>query len=129
MTSCINGDGNPVENRTTGLCASCSHALRKAEKDAARVKVVKPIRKVSAERSKENHVYARLRKEYLEAYPCCEVPECHHKSTELHHQKGRSGDLLTNTDYFMAVCHEHHHMITVDSKWAIDNGFSFLRSV
>lgn len=126
MTSCINGDGNPVENRTTGECASCGAARRKQERTQAKEK--KPIKKVSTQRAKQNQVYARLRKEYLEAYPCCEVPECHRKSTDVHHQKGRSGDLLTNTDYFMAVCHDHHHMITVDSKWAIAQGFSFLRS-
>lgn len=126
MIECPSCGTTKVERN--GYCASCNHEQRKAERNASKVKVVVPIKKVSATRAKENQVYARLRKEYLEAYPCCEVPECHRKSSEIHHQKGRNGDLLMNTDYFMAVCHEHHHMITVDSKWAIEQGYSFLRS-
>lgn len=126
MTTCPDCDSIKVERN--GYCASCNMARRKQERESKKVKVITPIRKVSAERSKENQVYARLRKEYLEAYPCCEVPECHRKASEIHHQKGRAGDLLTNTDYFMAVCHDHHHMITVDSAWAIKMGFSILRS-
>lgn len=120
--------GNP-KVEAFNRCASCNAMVRKEQRNAAKVKVVTPIRKVSAERSKENHVYARLRKEYLEAYPCCEVPECHRKSSEIHHQKGRIGDLLTNTDYFMAVCPDHHHMIHADPVWARNNGYSLLRSL
>jgi hypothetical protein len=34
-----------------------------------------------------------------------------------------------NTDLFLAVCVEHHHKITTDSKWALENGYSVLRTV
>lgn len=121
---------NPkVENHQTGLCASCSAAKRKQVRDSKKVKVVKPIKKVSASRAKENAVYERLRKEYLEAYPVCEVVECHRKSSQIHHMQGRTNELLCDVNNFLAVCDVCHQRITVDSKWALDNGYSILRSV
>lgn len=117
---------NPVENQDTGLCASCAHEQRKLAR--TKLKEVKPIKKVSTKRNSQNQQYLRLRKEYLESYPSCEVVECHKKSTEIHHMAGRENDMLLDTNYFLAVCHDHHHKITVDSKWAIENGYSILRS-
>jgi len=96
-------------------------------KDAA--KALKPIKKVSPKRSSQNQQYAKLRKEYLEAYPVCEVPECHAKAKHIHHMAGRENEKLLDTNYFLAVCEPCHHRITVDSAWAIANGYSVLRSV
>jgi hypothetical protein len=64
----------------------------------------------------------------MECHPACEVTDCHRKSKELHHMAGRENGKLLDTNYFFAVCVEHHHMITVDSKWAIENGYSVIRS-
>jgi hypothetical protein len=126
--TCTNyGCSNPVENWDTGLCASCSHAQRKAERQASKVKIVTPIKKITTKRAAQNQEYLKLRKEYLEAYPACEVEDCHNKSKELHHKKGRDGDLLTNTDYFMGVCPSCHYRITTDSAWATSKGYSYSR--
>lgn len=112
-----------------GKCATCNFEARKAERQAGKEK--KPIRKIkpmSDKRATQNAQYLKLRKQYLEAYPCCEVRECHKKSTEIHHQAGREGERLLDTNYFLAVCHDHHHKITVDSQWAINEGYSVLRT-
>lgn len=127
VLTCIECGGSPVENPDTQLCASCGHAHRKADRTTLKEK--KPIKKVSTKRAAENQVYARLRKEYLEAYPVCEVVECHWKATEIHHMAGRVGDLLTDVNNFLAVCDVCHQRITVDSAWAISQGYSILRSV
>lgn len=119
--------GKIVENRDTGLCGSCARELRKAE--SATVKEKKPINKVSAKRAVENKEYARLRKDYLEAYPVCEVVECQRKATEIHHQHGRENEKLTDVNFFLAVCRPCHERITLDPKWAIDNGYSFPRTI
>lgn len=124
---CIRCEARPIENRDTKLCASCSHEDRKA--DRAQPKVVKPVKKVTEKRSKQNQEYAKLRKEYLEVYPVCEVVECHNKAKEIHHMAGREGDKLTDPDNFLAVCPSCHHKITVDSAWAIEQGYSILRSI
>lgn len=113
----------------TEYCATHNHQRRKEERDSKKVKVVKPIKKVSASRAKENAVYERLRKEYLEAYPVCEVVECHRKATQIHHMQGRDNDLLCDVNNFLAVCDVCHQRITIDSAWAISQGYSILRSV
>lgn len=117
----------PVENRDTGLCASCGRAQRKA--DQTQVKEKKPINKVSAKRAVENKEYARLRRDYLEAYPVCEVVECHRKATEIHHIKGRANELLTDVNYFLAVCDVCHQRIHAEPIWAEASGYIEKRSI
>jgi hypothetical protein len=128
---CINGDGRPVENKDTQTCASCAADLRKQLRQAARDanKEKKPIAKRSPKRAAEERQYIILCREYLECHPCCEVVECHLKSTQVHHMGGRANNNLLNVDLFLAVCTEHHERITIDSKWALNNGYSILRSV
>lgn len=56
MTSCIDCGSDKIE--ANGRCATCNHALRKAERQASRIKVVTPIRK--DEWARENDVPALL---------------------------------------------------------------------
>lgn len=127
-TCIIEGCSSPVENQETGLCASHAHAQRKAERQASKVKIVTPIKKITTKRAAQNQEYLKLRKEYLEAYPACEVEDCHNKSTEVHHMRSREGESLLNTNEFLAVCHGCHHKITTDSAWAVANGYSYSRT-
>lgn len=125
---CVQCDCRPIENRDTWLCATCGFENRRLERQDKKVKIVKPVKKVTEKRAKQNQEYAKLRKEYLEVYPVCEVVECHNKSKEIHHMAGRDGDKLTDPDNFLAVCPSCHHKITIDSAWAIEQGYSILRS-
>jgi uncharacterized Zn finger protein (UPF0148 family) len=118
--------GTPKTERN-GFCATYNRDQRKA--DSTKVKEKKPIAKVSAKRAVENKEYARLRKEYLEAYPGCEVVECHQRATMIHHIKGRENDLLTDVNYFLAVCSHCHDRIHADTNWAKANGYSEMRSI
>jgi hypothetical protein len=115
-----------TKTERNGFCGSCNRATRKA--DSAQVNEKKPIKKVSAKRAIENKEYARLRKEYLEVYPVCEVVECHRKSTEIHHIKGRANELLTDVNFFLAVCDVCHQRIHAEPIWAEDNGYVIKRS-
>lgn len=127
---CSNDDCERVREGLTPFCSSCNHANRKAErqaqKDAAKVK--KPIKKVADKRAKELREYSKLRREYLDCHPACEVRECHNRSKEIHHMQTRTNDNLLNTDLFLAVCPSCHHRITVDSAWAIREGYSLPRN-
>jgi hypothetical protein len=109
-------------------CATCETAERKAERQANRVKIVSPVNKVSAKRAGQVVEYVKLKREYLALYPVCEVPECHERSIEVHHQGGKEGDRLTDVNYFMAVCRPHHDEFTEHSKEAIEKGYSKLRT-
>lgn len=124
---CVRCDTRRIENKDTGLCATCSHDDRKAER--TQVKVVKSPKKVSDKRNLQNQEYARLRDEYLKVYPACEVRECHNKSNQIHHVNGREGEKLTDTNFFLAVCPDCHTKIHANPKWAQDEGYVILRSV
>lgn len=121
--------GNISENKDTGKCASCGHAERRAEKQAAKVKVVTPVKKITAKRAKQNSEYLVMREQFLEQYPVCQVKDCQNKATEIHHMQGKANDLLTNPENFMAICNDHHKHFTEHSAEAIKNGYSKLRSI
>ena len=116
--------------RMTNLlgCYTCEHEKRKAKKNASKVKVVKPIRKVADKRAGQLREYSKLRKEYLLLYPVCEVEDCNERSTEIHHQRGKEGERLLDTNLFFAVCHTHHVFYTEHSKEAIELGVSLPRN-
>lgn len=120
--------GNICEG-TTKYCASCNFENRKLARQARKTKVVVAVKKITAKRAAETVNYIKLKREYLEAYPCCEVQDCHLKSVDVHHKSGRANDDLTNADDFMAVCRGHHERITADTKWAKENGYSYDRTV
>jgi hypothetical protein len=127
MTTCINEDGNPIENNDTGECASCGSARRKAER--RKVPVKKPIKKVSDKKKNDLDQYAVLRNAFLlrkwcavHGKPC--IP------TDVHHRRGKVGTteqgiprLLDITEW-IPVCREAHDWITEHSKEAIDQGYS-----
>lgn len=125
--TCLDCGSDKIE--ANDRCASCNHAMRKAERRAAMVKIVKPIKKVAPKRAAQNAEYTKLRKEYLALYPVCEVEECNTPSSEVHHQRGKEGDRLLDTNYFLAVCHEHHVYYTEHSKEAIEKGYSLKRTI
>lgn len=127
MTGCIDCGNEKIE--ANGRCASCSHAIRKAERQASKVKVVSRIKPVAPKRAVQLQEYAKLRREYLALYPVCEVEECHNPSTEIHHQRGKENEKLLDTNYFMAVCRDHHTYYTEHSKEAIEKGISLKRTI
>lgn len=83
-----------------------------------------PIAKVSDNMKEQMKLYKKLRKPFLTKHFKCEVKGCKHASQEIHHKKGRVGDLLLDQTHWMAVCHEHHQRITEDSEWAYSNSYS-----
>lgn len=119
--------GNRCEGRTD-QCASCNSRDRKAERQMNRVKIVAPPNKVSPKRAGQVVEYIKLKREYLALYPVCEVPECHLRSVDVHHQGGKEGDRLTDVNYFMALCRPHHDEFTEHSNQAIKNGYSKSRN-
>lgn len=123
---CIDCGGGPIE--ANGRCASCSHALRKQERLSKKIQVVKPVRKVSHKRAEQMTEYMKLRNEYLALYPVCEVEDCNELSCDMHHQRGKEGERLLDTNYFMAVCRNHHNYYTEHSKEAIEQGVSHHRN-
>lgn len=84
------------------------------------------IRKRSLKRAKQEREYAKLRFAYLNIFRLCQVCGCAY-SSEVHHKKGRIGELLTDTRFFLAVCHTCHQKIELFPDWAKEKGYSLSR--
>lgn len=126
---CVQCDCRPIENRDTGLCATCGFENRRLERQDKKVRIVKPVKKVTEKRAKQNREYLEMREQFLDQYPICQVKDCQNKATAIHHIQGRANDLLTNPENFLAICESHHTYYTEHSKEAIENNYSKLRSI
>lgn len=71
--------------------------------------------------------YQRIRKEFLKEHKTCEFEGCKKDSKDVHHKAGRTGDLLFDTDLFMAVCRGHHLFIESHPVFAKEKGYSVSR--
>ena len=72
---------------------------------------------MSKKRAKQNRLYAKIRKDYLEKKPMCEV--CHSRlADQIHHRRGRFGDRLTDAGYFLGVCFSCHIRVHMNPAWA-----------
>lgn len=116
-----------------------------------------PIRKVSKKRTGQLAEYARLRKKFLEDHPYCQwwLKECGEgghslseeyaiknngwfridsipclcpRSTQIHHTKGRTGEMLLRTEFWLAVSDEGHRAIHADPKKSYEMGYMIKRS-
>jgi hypothetical protein len=85
------------------------------------------IRIRSQKRAKQEREYAKKGKAFLKVNKVCQVMECKRPSTQIHHKKGRIGDLLTNEEYFLAVCADCHTKIENHPEWAKEQGYSLSR--
>ena len=79
----------------------------------------------SANRKKQIKIYNSLRAEFLSKYPRCEW--CKMPATEIHHKKGRMGEMLNETKYFMSVCRTCHLWIEDHPREAKEKGFTLDR--
>jgi hypothetical protein len=82
----------------------------------------KPIRPISKERAAMLRKYYRLRRRYLEDHPWCEVfPEL--RATEIHHVRGRAGEMLLDVRYWMPVSRAGHRWIHEHPEEARERGW------
>ena len=85
---------------------------------------------MNRKRLNQEKEYSKIRKEYLEEHPYCEakVPGvCTLGATEIHHKKGRIGELLTNKEFFLAICNSCHLWVESHPIESRRRGFSLRR--
>jgi hypothetical protein len=92
--------------------------LKRSTKPLRRSRL-RPVSKKHAVRLRD---YTKVRREYMEAHPICEVQGCTQPSTECHHKAGR-GSKTADRRYFMATCNPHHRLIHRMPSWARENGY------
>ena len=83
------------------------------------------MKQYSAKRSKQMREYKKIRVEFLEANPLCE--RCGGIATTVHHKKGRMGELIINTEYFLPACMPCHEWIETHPGEAKEKGYSISR--
>lgn len=93
----------------------------------------KPMPKISDKQSERMSRYMPIRNKFLEENPICMVqrPEgCLFQSTNVHHGKGKVGELLFDTKYFIACCSgDCHRWAETHPEEAQQLGVSFKRLV
>ena len=120
--------------RTTKFCKTCGKEFKlfrttdkycspECVENKPQKKSVAPIKPVSDKMTKELAKYRRLRSQYLEATPNCEVRGCNRAATDIHHRRSR-GIYLCVVEYFLAVCRPCHLKIESEVIWAKEQGYS-----
>lgn len=108
-----------------------SQAKKPENKEVKRlVRKAHQIKRRSEKRAKQEREYASRRKKFLarpENQRCRVFPEL--RATEVHHMKGRVGDLLLDEHYWLPVSREGHENIELNPEWAKQMGFSVSRLV
>lgn len=122
-----------------GMCAHCDrkvnpqkHGLLKPSGESSPERVQTPqkrkrIAPVSEKQARRLKEYRKLRDAYLKANNTCEFPGCTSTEVTLHHGAGRVGDLLTDTNYFVALCFKHHRFVEENPTEAKGMGLSYNR--
>ena len=87
------------------------------------------MRKRSLKRASEERLYTKNRKDHLEENPYCQAEVmCHGLlAVEIHHKKGRIGELLNNREFFLSVCRMCHNWIESNPNEAKEKGLSLSR--
>jgi len=89
-----------------------------------------PPRKKSAKRKVQDIEYSSRRKIFLADNPLCKagLPGCTSTATQVHHMAGRTGNLYLDVTHWFPICHSCHQWVTVNSREAIELGFSIPRT-
>jgi hypothetical protein len=123
------GELRPIWKNKEGkrYCKQCWSAHSVTTKIKPTQKRISPR---SPKRSKQEAEYSKLRKEFLTKHPMCQahLPQvCTQVSTDVHHMKGRIGDLLLDQAHWLSVCRGCHYWIEMRPQAAKELGFSINR--
>lgn len=107
-------------------CKSCCSKEVKPQKE----KKVYVIPKQSEKLKAKTIEYLKVRAEYMNKHQKCEAGIVCNKlnfATDCHHKKGKIGELLVNSDFFLAVCRDCHSWIELHPIESKEKGFSLDR--
>ena len=121
--------GAPEQPLIAGKCNRHYWQFRSKKWKKSEPKERKPIPKFSAKQLENLKKYRKVRDEFMKEHPNCQarLQGCTIKATDLHHRAGRSGNSLTDTEYFMALCRPCHNKIEDGGKWVYELAFKINR--
>ena len=118
-TCAIEGCDNPCEG-TLWICASHNSERRKVMRNESKVKIVQPIKRMSAKRAKEVPQYSKLKKEFLEEKMMCELQfdGCFKLATQIHHCSLSDKNFLNKSTWkrSCANCHPIAEAMPADKR-------------
>lgn len=127
-------NGIKVYNQKYGYGLDCGCAFENANKnlDKNLKKNVKDYEKSriaprSKKRIAQEKIYSQLRKAFLNKEENKICPITNEITTTIHHKKGRIGDLLIDTRYWIALSMDGHAFVEQNPEWAKENGYSLSR--
>lgn len=103
-------------------CDKCKKLPKKTT-----VKKQYSIPKVSEKRKIDNLKYSAQRIIFLGKKENKICPITGWPTTDIHHKKGRVGDLFLDEKYWVALSREGHQYVEDNPEWAKENGFSLDR--
>ena len=116
------------------LCKNCDQRRRNSLKQTMDGLIAKPvkvyqtkqIKKVSDKQKRLNLAYLAQRQVYLKQHPFCKVgiEGCMGKATQVHHMRGRIGELMLDENFWLPVCAFCHNHVETHCEWAKEMGFS-----
>lgn len=128
---CLDCDPGEKDKPLTAKRCSFHHKQRKkANKTAAPVKAKSPIRKRSKAGAERIRIYSKIRAEWIVGHELCEmriVTNCSFYATDVHHMKGKIGDLLFDTRWWKAGCRVCHRYIEDHPEEARQRGLTVNR--
>ena len=94
------------------FCKTCWSSQTKGKK-SIKPTAKKPLSPRSSKQQKLEALHSILRTKYLQHHPYCEahLPGCQINASDIHHKKGRTGDLMLDDTEFLAVCRMCHGWI------------------
>ena len=69
-----------------------------------------PIRAISKQMQQKLKEYERIKRQWKKGKTCA-FPECCNNKVDVHHTRGRAGDLLLDARYWLPLCRAHHDWV------------------
>lgn len=120
----------------TRICKICGKEYRQYNSfqkcPCVGMKLKTPLRKtkikpVSDKRKVQDAEYQLKRVLFLKKPENQICPITGQQTTDLHHMRGRIGDLLLDERYWLALSREGHKKVEENPVWAKENGYSLSR--
>lgn len=103
---------------------ACTNKNRKVNLKLTPIYKIPPV---SKKRKVENARYSVLRTEFLSKPENQKCPITGWPTTDIHHKRGRVGQLFLDTKYWVALSREGHAFVEENPEWAKENGYSLDR--
>ena len=87
----------------------------------------RPIKKVSDKKALQDIIYKSERIKFLMLPENKICPITKQATTDVHHKRGRLGDLYLDKRYWVALSREGHKYVEEHPEWAKENGYSLSR--